>query len=375
DEAQRQVAEIVSRILDDDTFAQLNADIDRSFLYRGVDSLRALELVAELQQVFDLGPEEIPNTFVFDHPTVRLAAHAIRVAKGSLPATCGGNHDQTGAVEGTVGGDEHRDDDDDGGAAREPGSPLAIVGIACRFPGGANSPERFWDNLKEGVDAVTEIPPARMDLDSPVPLSKVYVRKGALLSDRDVGEFDNALFDVPPAEAAAMDPQQRLVLHVVYESLRAAGYDKKALSGMEAGVFVGNSAVEWSEVQAEAVGQGVYGRSSTASAALANRVSHVLGLRGTSLSVDTSCSSSLVAVDLACQAVRQGRCRMAVVAGVQFHLSEKRWIQLCATKMLSPTERCRPFDAAADGMVRGEGAASVVIMPLDQALAEGRPVY
>lgn len=367
DEVQRRVAEIVGRVLEDDRFAQEDADTDRSFLYRGVDSLKALELVAEIQEAFGLGPEEIPNTFVFDHPTIKHAAKAIQIAKGILPAASdddGCGNKETGCAVG-----------DSGTPEGSLGGPLAIVGIACRFPGGANSPDRFWENLMEGVDGVTEIPPSRLDIDGPSASSKMYVRKGALLSDRDVGEFDNGFFGIPTAEAAAMDPQQRLALHVAYEGFRAAGYDKAALSDMEAGVFVGNSAVEWSDAQAQATSHGVYGRSGTATAALANRVSHALGLRGASLTVDSSCSSSLVAVDLACQAVRQGRCPVAVAAGVQVHLSEKRWIQLCATNMLSLTERCRAFDASADGMVRGEGAAAVVVMPLERALAEGRPVY
>lgn len=376
DEVEQHVADIVSRVLEDDTFAR-DADLDRSFLYRGVDSLRGLELVASLQEAFDLGPEEIPNTFVFDYPTVRTASRAIRAAQAHASLTPGTTDSaSTETTEsGLVDEDETRAHGEGKGAEDNASSPLAVVGVACRLPGGANSPERFWENLMDGVDGVSEIPAHRMDLDSPKVAAKVYVRKGALLSDADVENFDNALFGIPAAEAEAMDPQQRLLLHVVYESFKAAGWDKSSLFDLEAGVFVGNSAVEWSDAQPEPVTHGIYGRSGTASAVLANRVSHVLGLRGVSFTVDSACSSSLVAVDLACQAVRQGRCSVAVAAGVQLHLSERRWIQLCSTNMLSPSERCRAFDANADGMVRGEGAASIVIMPLDEALKQGRPVF
>ncbi|KAH7044502.1 thiolase-like protein [Macrophomina phaseolina] len=360
EEIQQKVTGIIAEVLEDSSF--VDGDPDRSILYRGVDSLRALELSARLQVDFDLGPEEIPNTFAFDHPTVRQAADAIAAATGlSLASLDIGSPtplSSAGGDSATFGGNDAR---------------LAIVGLSCRLPGGAVSPERYWDILNEGVDGVTEIPAHRLDLDRLLSEEKVYVRKGAFVSDID--HFDHDFFDIPASEAEAMDPQQRLTLHVVYESLSRAGWSKQSLAGLEAGVFVGNSAVEWSDVQPESVSQGVYGRSGTASAVLANRVSHVLGLGGASVTVDSACSSSLVAVDLACQAVRGGRCQVAVAAGVHLHLSERRWVQLCSTKMLSPSARCRAFDAQADGMVRGEGVAAVAIMPLSLAMAQGRPVH
>ncbi|KAB2576009.1 Polyketide synthase PksL [Lasiodiplodia theobromae] len=364
EEIQQKVAGVIAGVLEDSSF--VGGDADRSILYRGVDSLRALELSACLQTEFDLGPDEVPNTFVFENPTVRQAAETIAAA---IRATASAS---TTLEFGSPTPLSSGDDEDDNQAGSEK-ARLAIVGISCRLPGGAVSPERYWDILNEGVDGVTEIPAHRLDLDRLVAEAKVYVRKGAFVSD--VEHFDHEFFGIPASEAEAMDPQQRLTLHVVYESLSRAGWNKQSLAGLEAGVFVGNSAVEWSDVQPEAALHGVYGRSGTASAVLANRVSHVLGLGGVSVTVDSACSSSLVAVDLACQALREGRCQVAVAAGVHLHLSERRWIQLCSTKMLSPSARCRAFDAQADGMVRGEGVAAVAIMPLHLALAQGRPVH
>ena len=262
-------------------------------------------------------------------------------------------------------------------AARAAAEPIAIVGMACRFPGGATDPERLWALLRDGVDVVGPVPRDRWDTDalySPDPDApgKLYMREGAFLERVD--EFDPALFGISPLEASTMDPQQRLLLEVAWEALEHAAIAPDSLRGTRTGVFVGLMYQDYLTRQLRergAEGIGPYlGTGSTFSAA-AGRLSYVLGLQGPSLTVDTACSSSLVSVHLACQALRNEECGTAIAGGANVIVSPEAAINLSKARMLSPTGRCRTFDASADGYTRGEGCGLIVLKRLSQARADG----
>ena len=253
--------------------------------------------------------------------------------------------------------------------------PLAIVGIGCRFPGGASDPDRYWQLLHDGIDAVTDVPRERWDVErfydaDPGAEGKSYVRRGAFISDID--RFDAALFGISPREAVSLDPQQRLLLEVTWEALEHAGIAPASLSGSRTGVFVGIGGNDYAQrqVQAGAPLDIYFGTGNTLSAA-AGRLSYVLGLTGPSMSIDTACSASLVAVHLACQSLRAGECAMAIAGGVSLMLAPEVYVTLCRARMLAPDGRCKTFDAAANGYVRGEGCGVVVLKRLSDALADG----
>ena len=194
--------------------------------------------------------------------------------------------------------------------------PIAVIGIGCRFPGGAESPEAFWGLLKEGVDAVSEVPADRWDInayydpDPSVP-GKMATRWGGFLDHVD--QFDPGFFGISPREAALMDPQQRLLLEVAYEALDDAGQTRERLSGSQTGLFIASYHNDYALLQAGAFADiDAYTSTGTAHSILVNRVSYLLNLHGPSLSIDTACSSSLVAVHLACQSLRNDECSLAL---------------------------------------------------------------
>ena len=258
--------------------------------------------------------------------------------------------------------------------------PIAVIGIGCRFPGGANSPESFWRLLREGVDAVTEVPADRWDIDAyydsdPDAPGKMYTRSGAFL--RDVDRFDAGYFGISPREATTMDPQQRLLLEVACEALERAGQPAENLVGSPVGVFVGISSHNYSELQVQHIKpediDAYFGTGTSASVA-AGRLSYLLGLQGPSIAIDTACSSSLVSVHLACQSLLLDECSLAIAAGVNLILSPLAMVMFCKARMMSATGRCKTFDASADGYVRGEGCGVVVLKRLSHALADRDPI-
>jgi acyl transferase domain-containing protein/acyl-CoA synthetase (AMP-forming)/AMP-acid ligase II/acyl carrier protein len=255
--------------------------------------------------------------------------------------------------------------------------PIAIIGLGCRFPG-AENPEAFWRLLREGKDAVTEVPRERWNIDAfydsdPGAPGKMCTRRGGFLAGVDL--FAASFFGISPREAAVMDPQQRLVLEVSWEALERAGQAPDRLAGSRTGVFVGIGSTEYFHLQLD---QGLevqmYSGTGTAMSIAANRVSYVLGLQGPSIAVDTACSSSLVAVHLACQSLRSGESDLALAGGVNLMLSPYTTIIFSKARMQAPDGRCKTFDAAADGYVRGEGCGMVVLKRLSDALADGDPV-
>jgi acyl transferase domain-containing protein len=224
------------------------------------------------------------------------------------------------------------------------GEPIAVIGMACRFPG-ADSPEEYWRLLSEGVDAIREVPPDRWDVDSlydpdPDAVGKIATRWGGFLSRVDL--FDPGLFGISPREALSMDPQQRLMLEVSWEALENAGQPPDRLQQSPTGVFVGVCNADYYQVLAKGGLESfdLYRASGNANSVISGRVSYVLGLQGPAISVDTACSSSLVASHLACLSLWAGECRMALAGGVNVICSPDTTVALSRSRMMAPDGRC-----------------------------------
>jgi acyl-CoA synthetase (AMP-forming)/AMP-acid ligase II len=302
-------------------------DPDRPFGWYGLGSRDAVALAAALEGW--LG-RPVEPTIAYEHPTMRaLARHLAGETAAPTPVP--------------------------GGAARPaaaPAEPIAVIGIGCRLPGGVDGPEAFWRVLRDGVDAVTEVPPDRWDAlawysPDPGAPGKATTRWGAFLTD--VRGFDAGFFGITPREAEEMDPQQRLLLEVAWEALEHAGQAPDRLAGSRGGVFVGISTNDYARLGAtldrpERIG--AYWATGNALSIAANRLSYLLGLRGPSLAVDTACSSSLVAVHLAVQSLRRGECGLALAGGVNVILSPEAAIGFSRAGMMAADGRCKALSAA-----------------------------
>lgn len=252
--------------------------------------------------------------------------------------------------------------------------PIAIIGMGCRFPG-AENPDAFWRLLRDGVDAVSEIPADRWDADAfydpdPAAPGKSMTRQGGFLSSIDT--FDADFFGILRREAERMDPQQRLFLEVATEALDHAGLPRERLVGSRAGVFIASYHSDYSALLYQDL-ESVDARTLTGSvhSVLANRLSYLLDLRGPSISIDTACSSSLTAVHLACQSLRYGESDVALAGGVSLMVTPGLMVSLSKVGFMAPDGRCKTFDAAADGFGRAEGCGVVVLKRLADAIRDG----
>ena len=256
--------------------------------------------------------------------------------------------------------------------------PIAIVGLGCRFPGSAVTPQRFWEMLRDGTDAIAEIPRERFDLeryysaDANAP-GKMYTRRGGFLER--ISDFDAEFFGLQAVEVERMDPQQRLVLEVAWEALEHAGLPIDRLAGSRTGVFVGASTQDFFSLVSRAGLVDAYTGTGTNLSIIAARLSFLLGLQGPSLTVDTACSSSLVALHLACRSLRSDECELALAGGVSLMLTPEPFIGGSKARMLSPDDLCRTFDANASGYVRGEGCGMVALKRLSSAIRDGDVVH
>ncbi|MBV9688914.1 MAG: AMP-binding protein [Ktedonobacteraceae bacterium] len=313
----------------------------------GMDSVQAVTIAADLEEW--LG-REIPVTLAYDYPSIEAIARYLAREEPAVVAL--------------------RED-----AERETATDaIAIIGLGCRFPG-ADNPERFWQLLRDGVDAITEVPPQRWNQyvfyspDQAIP-GKMNTRWGGFLPHVD--RFDAGFFRISPREAAHMDPQQRLLLEVAWEALENAGQAPDKLAGSQTGVFVGISGDDYARLQFSDLSLiDAYAGTGNAHSIAANRLSYVLDLRGPSVAVDTACSSSLVTVHLACQSLRNGECDLAVAGGVNLILTPELTITFSQARMMSSAGRCKTFDEDADGYVRSEGCGIVILKPLSAALRDG----
>lgn len=255
--------------------------------------------------------------------------------------------------------------------------PIAIVGAGCRLPGAPNL-DALWPMLAAGTDAVTSVPADRFTVDAFFHPRRGEPGRSYTFAAGTIGDargFDAGAFGISPREAAEMDPQQRVLLEVTAEALEDAGWPASSIAGRAIGVFVGGSATDYADVRLpDQAGGDRYFMTGNALSILSNRLTNVFDLRGPAETIDTACSSSLVALHAACAALAGGRLDAAVVGGVQMLLSPFPFVGFSRAGMLSPTGRCRAFDAAADGYVRAEGAVALLLKPLDAAIAAGDAV-
>ena len=258
---------------------------------------------------------------------------------------------------------------------RQKNEPIAIIGMGCRFPGGANSPEAFWELLSRGKEVIVPVPSQRWDAEAyydenPDLPNKTYARYGGFIDAVD--QFDPQFFGMTPREAIALDPQQRLLLEVSWEALENAGIAPQKLTGTQTGVFVGIGLDDYAKRQIkQQIPIDAYTGSGNAFCFASGRLSYFLGLQGPSLAIDTACSTSLVTVHLACQSLRNRESNLALAGGVSLMLSPEVTLYLSKTRALSPDGRCKTFDKDANGYVRGEGCGMVVLKRFSDAISDG----
>jgi len=253
---------------------------------------------------------------------------------------------------------------------RAKSEPIAIIGLSCRFPGGANSPEAYWELLQNGRDVISRVPAGRwaVDVESAPELAGASWYGGFL---DQVDQFDPQFFGIAPREAETMDPQQRLVLEASWEALERAGLPPDKLKGSRTGLFIGVTTNDYAQLSREGdpATMDVYTATGSALNVIPGRVAYTLGLQGPSMAVDTACSSSLVAVHLACQSLRSGESELALAGGVNTLLAPEAFVCFSKWGMMAPDGRCKTFDSRADGFVRGEGCGVIVLKRLSDALA------
>jgi len=325
-------------------------DVTQSFEQYGLDSASVVEISGELETIL---ARRLEPTLLFEYPSISALVAGLSGGKKSRPWT-------------SSGADAELDD------------AVAIVGLACRFPG-AEDPDAFWRLLETGSDAISEFPRDRWNRGAFEDAnSGSRGRSGTLWGGflKDIRRFDHRFFGMTPAEAIVTDPQQRLILELSWEALEDGGFSVERLAGSSVGVFVGVSANDYGRrvlnTPEHLTG---YAGTGNALSIVANRISYQFDFRGPSIAVDTACSSSLVAVALAAGSVRSGESHIALAAGVNLLLSPQVFTIFDRAGMMAPDGRCKTFDSRANGYVRGEGGGVVLLRRLNAALRDGNRIY
>ncbi|GAA1905945.1 hypothetical protein GCM10009716_14870 [Streptomyces sodiiphilus] len=355
--------------------------VDTGFFDLGLDSITAVDLSRELSLAFGL---RLKVGDVFNHPTVSALAEfvAARVAdpaaaapapRPAPPVPAPGTAQDPGAVPAPT----TARDAAPGGTAHA-AEPVAIVGMAGRFPGAADTDE-LWQVLKEGRDTVGPVPAGRWDVEAlhdpdPLKAGRITTDQGGFLDDID--RFDAAFFGITAREAESLDPQQRLLLESAWHALEDGRIDPRSLKGTRTGVFVGVTNSDYARLLETGGPEGLdaYFVSGTALNAAAGRLAYTLGLNGPAMAVDTACSSSLTAVHLAVQSLRRGETDHALAGGVNLITAPSCSVAVSRAHMLSPDGRCKTFSAEADGFVRAEGCGVLVLKRLSDARRDGDTV-
>ncbi len=334
---------LVRRIAKQLNVDQSTIDSTRPFVQYGLDSVSAVQIVAELELHVGF---ELPATLFYDAPTIAAVAERIAPAEQNSMVV----------VDAASGRAKHDSD-------RK--QQIAIVGVACRLPG-SEGIEAFWELLQSGRTAITEPPIERRDCVS----QTAKTTRAGWISDPAL--FDAGLFNISPREARCIDPQHRIVLETCWRAIEDAGLDPRRLAGTKTGAFVGLSNRDYERLFLLEQGElSAYTLTGNAASMAAHRLSYHFDLHGPSLAIDTACSSSLVAVHQAVRAIQTGDCDSALVAGVNLIFSPEVSEALSGAEMLSPDGLCKTFDAAANGYVRGEGCVAILLKPLEDALRDG----
>ncbi|NEO53136.1 MAG: SDR family NAD(P)-dependent oxidoreductase [Okeania sp. SIO3B5] len=333
-------------------------EVNVGLMEMGMDSLMTVELKNRLQN--QLGTK-LPETIAIEYPTIAKLSLYIEELMGWNTTESDPSSEET---------------ETQLMMERSRSEAIAIIGIGCRFPGNANTPESFWELLSNGKDSITEIPLERWDLDSyydpnPDTPGKMYIRHAALVEKVD--QFDPRFFGISNREAYSLDPQQRFILEVTWEALERAGINPQQLENTQTGVFLGIGQNDYANLGFHQAAEDIspYDATGNLFCFVAGRLSYFLGTQGPSMAIDTACSSSLVAIHEACESLRQGESNLALAGGVQLILSPEVTTALSRLKALAPDGKCKTFDAAADGFGRGEGCGIVVLKRLSDALKDG----
>lgn len=342
---------LISEIAELSKMNPVTIDIHKQFVNYGLSSRDVVSLSGDLEEFLD---RRLSPTLIYEYPNILTLSEHLTENKESIGSSLRETNVAANSKE-----------------------LIAIIGMGCRFPG-ANDIESFWDLLRDGVDAISEIPSKRWnkqdfyDSDPSVP-GKTSSKWGGFLDNVD--EFDPFFFGISPNEAKHMDPQQRLLLELSFEALDNACLSEENINGSKTGVFIGISINEYGNIYFRNPNI-ITSHSGTGNALsiAANRISYFFNFRGPSMAIDTACSSSLTAVHIACQSLRNGECSMALAGGANIILSPAHSIAFTKAGVLAPDGRCKTFDAQANGYVRGEGGGMIILKSYSTALADGDPI-